>query len=345
MLLTVLTLIGALLAPPPTLVHRKGRAFTTDVVLTVPKGHVERGALDAGFAAVLGEFARIDAVFSEWRPETSVSALNAAAGVPVKQPPEVLKVLGVGVAIAELSHGAFDPTFKTFSAAWPLKAAGFRPPTEGTLAPLRAAAGYTQIIVDSNSGTVRLGHRATRIGLGGIAKGYAVERAVELLRGRGISAFCLRVGGELYCSGEKAPGMPWTVGIQDPRDPEALVGSLPLRDASFTTSGDYERFAKVDGVRYHHILDLATGRPARRSQSATVLSRSPTEADALSTALFVMGPAAALKLVETMPNAEAALIDGDGRLYLSSGLRGAVHLEPKWQGRLAPPPHSTKASP
>ncbi len=304
---------------PPQLVHRKGTAFTTDVVLTIPEGTIESAALDAAFKLVLDEFFRIDALFSEWRAQTPISRLNAAAGKPVALPPEVARVLRIGVTIAKLTHGAFDPTFKTYAGVWALKATDFRPPSAEQLAPLRRAAGYQQIHFQGD--VARLGHRETRIGMGGIAKGHAVDRAVKLLKKQGLKTFCLRVGGELYCAGEKAPGLPWTVGIQDPRDPSKLVGSLPLRDAAFTTSGDYERFAMVGGVRYHHILDMATGRPARRSRSATVLSRSPTEADAFSTAFFVMGPAAALELVETMPGAEAAFVDAQGKLRLSSGLK------------------------
>ncbi len=245
-------------------------------------------------------------------------------GGAVKVPDELFALLERGQALSELTGGAFDPTFATLADLWPLRSPTFRPPDPAVVEARLPSVGYRHLTLDPTKRTARLDDPRTRLGLGAIAKGYAVERAAALLRGRGFASFCLRIGGELYCAGEKAPGRPWTVGVRDPRDPEAVVATLQVKDAAFTTSGDYERFAMHDGTRYHHIIDPRTGWPSRGVRSATLLARSPTEADALSTGVFVLGVDAGLALVERLPAAEAAIVDDAGVLHLSRGLRGAA---------------------
>ncbi|MCA9557745.1 MAG: FAD:protein FMN transferase [Myxococcales bacterium] len=321
----MLALLAVVLAAPPALVHRRAERFTTEIELTV-RADVPAAQVDAAFAAVLAECDRLDALVSEWRPDTAVSRLNrSAGGDAVAVPAELMGLLKTAVELAALTEGAFDPTFATLADLWRLKpAADFRPPDAAVVKARLPAVGFRHLILDEAAGTARLDDARTRIGLGGIAKGYAVERAVALLRARGLTDFCLRAGGELYCAGDKAPGVPWTVGVRDPRDAEAVVATLAVRDAAFTTSGDYERFAEHGGVRYHHILDLRTGFPARGVRSVTLLARRPTEADALSTGVFVLGVERGLALIERLPAAEAVIVDDAGALHVSSGLRGAT---------------------
>ena len=322
---------GPLAAPPP-LVHHRAQRFTTEVDLTTLFGRPDAATVDAAFAQVLAELDRIDALVSEWRPDTVVSRINReAGGAPVAVPEELFDLLQRARGLAELTEGAFDPTFATLAHLWRLQpAADFRPPAAAAVTALLPAVGYAHLELDAKAHTARLSDARTRIGLGAIAKGYAVERAVALLRAAGVTDFCLRIGGELYCAGRKAPGAPWTVGVRDPRAAEALVATLPIADAAFTTSGDYERFADFEGVRYHHILDLRTGFPARGVRSVTILARNPTEADALSTGVFVLGVEKGLALVERLPAAEAVVVDDAGAVHVSRGLRDALNLvEPK----------------
>ncbi|MCA9545795.1 MAG: FAD:protein FMN transferase [Myxococcales bacterium] len=316
----------AVAAPGPPLASRDARRFTTEVKLTVVEAKVPATTLDAAFAAVLAEFDRLDALLSEWRPDTPIARLNAAGGQAVPMPAEAMGVLETARLLAEVTRGGFDPTFATLADLWRFDGKTPRP-SEAAVAARLPAVGYTHLALDPRAGTARLTDPRTRIGLGAIAKGYAVARARDLLRARGIDAFCLKVGGELYCAGEKGPGQPWTVGIQHPRDPKALVASLPIKDAAFTTSGDYERVVtRPDGTRDHHILDPHTGWPARGVQSVTILARDPTEADALSTGVFVLGVKAGLALIEGMPGAEAVIIDAQGTLHTTRGLKGALTL-------------------
>ena len=323
---TILLVLVGLAAPPPAvpLAHRNATRFTTKVTLTVP-ATLSAARVDAAFARVLAEFDRLDGLLSEWRPDSPISKLNAAQGAWTPLPPEAFALLQEARRLTALTEGGFDPTFKTLSGLWRFDDdATFTRPSQADIDARLAALGAARLELDAAQRAARLTHPQTQLGLGGIAKGYAVERAAALLRDHDVLAFCLGVGGETYCAGEKAPGVPWVVGVRDPRDPDGLIASLPIKDAAFTTSGDYERFRVVDGVRYHHILDPRTGAPARGCRSVTILAGSATEADALSTGVFVMGPARGMALVESRADVEAVIVDAEGALHVSSGLKKSL---------------------
>src|SRR4029077_4998119 len=155
--------------------------------------------------------------------------------------------------------------------------------------------------IDDRAGTVFLARKGMRVHLGGIGKGYAVERAVNRLRAAGLHDFMIQAGGDLYVGGQK-DGRPWRLGINDPRGPAGRsFATIDLSDGTFSTSGDYARSFVKDGVRYHHILDPADGQPARGCRSVTIVADSPILADGLSTGVFIMGPDAGMALVELLP--------------------------------------------
>jgi len=159
-----------------------------------------------------------------------------------------------------------------------------------------------------------------RIDLGGIAKGHAVDQGIEILRQCGIQSALLSAGGDSRILGDKR-GQAWMTGIRHPRQKDKFIVAIPLSNTAISTSGDYERFFIEDGVRYHHILNPASGEPAQKSRSVTVLGPDATTTDALSTALFVMGPAQALSLVETLSGIDAIIIDAGGKIHYSRGLQ------------------------
>ena len=169
---------------------------------------------------------------------------------------------------------------------------------------------------------VRFTHPLVYIDLGGIAKGYAVDRCIELLADAGISQASVAAGGDSRILGDRG-GEPWTVGIQDPRQEEMAV-LLPLVDTAVSTSGDYERFFEEDGVRYHHILDPRTGDSARDSWSVTILGPDATFTDGLSTSVFVLGPERGLALIDRLPGVDAIIIDSAGQLRYSADLLEAA---------------------
>jgi thiamine biosynthesis lipoprotein len=163
--------------------------------------------------------------------------------------------------------------------------------------------------------------------LGGIGKGYAVDRAAELLRRAGFGNFLIHAGGDLYAAGRRG-NRPWRVGLHDPRGAEgATFASIELADETFSTSGDYERFFIQDGVRYHHLLDPDSGLPARACRSVTILARSALTADWASTGVFVLGPEAGMALVEDLPDVEAVIVTAENEVRVSSGLRARLRID------------------
>jgi thiamine biosynthesis lipoprotein len=160
-----------------------------------------------------------------------------------------------------------------------------------------------------------------KIHLGGIGKGYAVDRALAILKRAGLRDFMIQAGGDLYVGGQK-DGRPWRLGINDPRGPQGQsFATVDLTDSTFSTSGDYARFFMKDGVRYHHILDLSTGQPARLCRSVTIVAESPVLADAVAKGVFILGPEKGMALVERIPKLEAVIVTAKNEVLVSSGLK------------------------
>lgn len=276
--------------------------------------------------AAFAEVARVEGVMSEWRPTSEVSRLNAAGGAPVTVSAELFELLERARDLGDRSGGAFDVTWAALRGVWDFDAK--RVPLAEAVAAARARIDYRRLTLDPANRTATL-PGGMAVGLGGIAKGYGIDRAAAVLRQHGFTAFLVDGGGDLYVAGEKAPGKPWTVGVQHPRRRDELMVALPVRDAAVVTSGDYERFFEIEGRRYHHIIDPRTGFPADRSVAVTVRAADATFADALATALFVMGPEEGVALAETLPGVDAAVLGADGRVMATAGLRAAFPA--RWQ--------------
>lgn len=286
-----------------------------------------RAAADAAFA----EIARVEAFASEWRPDSAISRINAAAPQAVAVSAETRALLQRALVLARQSDGAFDPSWAALRGVWRFGSDDGRPPKlplKSALDAARAKVDHRKVLVEGE--TVRLAEAGMALGLGGIAKGYAIDRAAAVLRARGVDRFIVDGGGDLYVAGEKAPGVEWTVGIRHPRK-AGLLAELPVKDAAVVSSGDYERFFDLGGRRYHHIIDLRTGLPADRSVAVTVRAPEATLADALATAVFVLGPKAGLALAARHPGVDVAVLAPDGTVHATAGLRGV--LPARWQLR------------
>ena len=310
--------------PPPALrdskQHFQARSMGTVVDLTL---WADDGAGAASTAeAVFAEFRRLDQLMSNWVDTSDVSKINAAAGVrAVAVSDETLKLVQFAQAVSRKSGGAFDITVGAYRGLWK-----FDEDIDGTIpnpkdvAARRKLTGWRDVVVDAKKKTVKLRRKGMAITLGGIAKGYAVDRAVALLRGRGFNDFIMQAGGDLYVSGTKG-GQKWRVGIRDPRGGrDATFAITELQDRTFSTSGDYERGFVKDGVRYHHILDPKTGQPARLCRSVTVSAKDALTADAWSKPLFILGPERGLKLLKSMPDLQAVFVDGKNQIRTTPGL-------------------------
>lgn len=288
-------------------------------------------AIDAVFA----EFDRLDALLSVWRPGSDVLRVNGAAGVePVTVGDDTLAVLETARQISEWTDGSFDVTFGALADVWKFDHdQDNQVPTRAQVDARRPLVDYRAIHIDRPGRTVMLERPGMRLHLGGIGKGYAVERAAAILRDRGYRDFLIQSGGDLYVAG-LSQGRPWRLGIADPRDPAKTFGTLDLSDGTFSTSGDYERSFVRDGVRYHHLLDPRTGYPATGTRSVTIVTNRPVLADGLSTGVFILGPARGLALVERLPDVEAIIVTARNEVLVSSGLRGTFR-------QLAPPTDTT----
>ncbi len=279
------------------------------------------------FDAVFAIFQHVDATMSEWRAGSPLAELNRAAGHNAVAVPDDLRALLVrSVELAALTDGAFEPTWAALWGLWDFKAKEPALPDAAVLQAATRLIDYRGLVIDDKAGTARLARAGMKVGLGGIAKGWALDRAAAMLRARGITSFLLSAGGQVYAGGTKGAA-PWKVGVRDPRGgPDEFFAVIEVKDASVSTSGDYERFFEKGGVRYHHILDPKTGQPSRGLRSATVVTADATLADALSTAVMVLGRERGLALIERLSGVEALVVDDLGRVGATSGLTTTLHV-------------------
>ncbi|HBB40503.1 MAG: thiamine biosynthesis protein ApbE [Nitrospirae bacterium CG18_big_fil_WC_8_21_14_2_50_70_55] len=300
--------LGAACHRLPALDHYTSIHMDTVVEVTIT-GVAERRA--RGLAQeVFALFDQVEREMSSFRDDSTVSAIGHAAPAWVAISPDLAAVLREALRVAALSGGGFDPTIGAVTRLWGFgEEGGHRPETQALQAAL-ATVGYPHLALEQ--GRARLVYPKSGLDLGGIAKGYAVDRAAELLARAGVGGAIVNAGGDIRVLGHRPDGHPWHIGIQHPRDPEKLFTTLEVTDTAVVTSGDYERYFIEDGVRYHHILDPATGEPARACQSVTVVTKSAMTGDALATAAFVLGPERGLALLQQAGAAAAIFVAADG---------------------------------
>jgi thiamine biosynthesis lipoprotein len=278
-------------------------------------------ALEAAYA----EVDRLEALLSEWREDSETSALNRNAGVrPVAVSPEVLALVQRALAVSRLTGGAFDLTWLSVGRLWDFQAAHPAKPDPAALREALGGVGAGKVVVDAAAGTVFLPDPRTRIGFGAIGKGWAADEGVRVLRAHGATGGVVNAGGDLRAFGRREDGRPWRVGIANPLARDRVFGYLEVSDGAVVTSGDYERFVTIDGVRHSHILDPRTGYPARGVRSATVVCPSAELADALATAVSVLGVERGLALLDALHGVEGLLVDEQGEIHLSKDLPGRI---------------------
>lgn len=295
-------------------------AWTTD----------ESAALSA-FDAVFTEFNRLEALMTVWRETSDIERLNAAAGehaVPVSR--DVLEVLSIAHQVSDLTGGKFDVTFAALSDLWRFdQDQNNSIPDPDQVRRRLPLINYRDLVIDDRAGTAFLKRKGMRVNLGGIGKGYAVGRAVEILRGLGFRDFLVQSGGDMYAAGHRGD-RPWRLGIQDPRGPaDKSFATINLSDSTLSTSGDYERSFVKNGRRYHHIIDPALGEPARGCRSVTIMTDSPVISDGLDTGVFVMGPVAGMALLDRL-HVNGVIVTDKNEVLVTPGLKDRLVI-------LAPP--------
>ena len=270
-------------------------------------------------ALVLAEAERIDQLMSTYKDDSRISEINRlAASEAVAAGDELFQLIRRSLDISVLTRGAFDITYDSVGQHYDFR--NRQRPDEATVQAERELIDFRFVELDQAAGTVSFREDGVRINLGGIAKGYVVERGVSILRSRGIQNGIVTAGGDSRLLGDRR-GQPWMVGIRDPRNDGQVAISVPLEDEAISTSGDYERYFEEGDTRYHHIIEPSTGEPAGGVHSATVIGPDAVITDALSTSVFVMGVDQGLRLIATLPDYESIVIDADGRIYYSDGLQ------------------------
>ena len=268
--------------------------------------------------AVFQEAARIDRLMSTYKDESEISKINReAANGPVKTGAELFELILRSIEISKLSGGKFDITYESVGQHFDFRNRE-RPDAETTAAALDKI-DYRHIELDEEKRTVSFRVDGVRINLGGIAKGYVVERGVEILRQNGITSGVVTAGGDSRLLGDRR-GRPFNIAIRDPRKEGEVAMLIPLENEAISTSGDYERYFEEDGVRYHHIIAPSTGRPASGVHSASVIGPDAVMTDALSTSVFILGVDRGLTMISRLPAYEAIVIDSKGRVFYSDGL-------------------------
>lgn len=281
------------------------------------------------FDAAVAEIRRVEALMTTWRPDSEVSKINAASGKSaVVVSDETLLIIKDAIHTSEISEGTFDITFQTLHGLWKFdEDLDPHPPLEKDIKARLAFVGFKNIVVDDANKTVKLAKEKTQIGLGGIAKGYAVDRAVAVLEKAGLTSFFVQAGGDLFARGKKPDGTDWQAGIRDPRGPESkYFARLPLSDHAFSTAGDYERSYVVGGKRYHHIIDPRTGSPATACRSVTIWAPTALVADEIDDAVFILGPRKGMELVESLDGVGAVIVDAKNNVWVSKRLQGKLEL-------------------
>jgi thiamine biosynthesis lipoprotein len=312
-------------AHPAHIVARSGLAMGSS--LTLMAWTADEDGVSRAFDAVFAEFDRLDHLMSVWKDDSDIVRLNAAAGDhPVKVSAETTEVLVLSKQMSELTAGKFDVTFGALSDIWKFdQDQDDSVPSHSAIAARLPLIDYRRLIVDQTDHTAFLQTKGMRAHLGGIGKGYAVDRGAGILRQAGFRDFSIQAGGDLYVAGHRGD-RPWRLGIADPRQPDgSIFARIELTDSTFSTSGDYERAFIKNGVRYHHILDPATGEPGRLCRSVTIVADKGVLAEGLSKGVFLLGPEEGLKLVERA-GAEAVVVDAHNRVHVSKGLKDRLEI-------------------
>jgi len=313
LLLVVLTLTWWRLQPDGEEV-RRSRIMMGTVVEIMAAGQSSK-TLEAAVEAAFAEMERLDKLLSRYNTDSEVSRLSqSTTGGEVSLP--TVEVLTLGLEISRKSGGAFDMTLGKLKTLW---AFDKESPTLPNAAELSAAlSGIGPKALSLEGQQLRKASPQLQLDLGGIAKGYAVDRAIAILKQHGVANAAVNAGGDMYLLGQRHERA-WRIGIQHPREEKGVLETVQISNRAVVTSGDYERFFEQDGVRYHHIFNPQTGMPARDCQSVTIVTDSVALGDALATAVFVLGPKAGLTLLEQFPQAEGLVVAADGRRHSSPG--------------------------
>lgn len=272
--------------------------------------------------AAIAETYRIENLLSDWKPKSQISKVNQNAGIqPIKVDEEIFELIKRAKKISILTDGAFDISYAAMDNIWKFDNTMKQMPSFDSIKKSLEKVGYQKIILDENNKTVLLRDTGMKLGLGGIAQGFIADKIKKLLIEMGCTSGIANVSGDISAWGKQPNGTPWTVGIVNPLNKTKAFGLLPITNGSVVTSGNYEKYVTFNNIRYTHIIDPRTGYPANKVISATVFAPKTELADALSTAIFVLGPEVGTDRINQIPNTECIIIDNEGKIYTSKNIK------------------------
>lgn len=290
--------------------------FDTEVFIEAHGWGAKRAVIES-----LGRMEELHRKVNRFSPESEIYLINKQAGQePVEVSDLTFNLVEQSLRIAGITNGAFNPTIAPLVELWAFgESASQRvPPAEDINTALKLV-GCQKVLLDKEQRTVYLAEKGMGLDMGAIAKGYAVEQAVSILKNNNISSALVTAGGNIYALGEKQDSRPWQIGIRNPLHKDKVLGYVRLENEAIDTSGDYERFFWADGQKYCHILDPRTGYPVQGISGCTVIADDSTDADAFATAVFVLGEDEGLEIIEQQ-GLMGLLVTSDGQVVLSEDM-------------------------
>ncbi|MCW5517601.1 FAD:protein FMN transferase [Muriicola sp. Z0-33] len=287
--------------------------------ITVVAQNEEIGYINIQEAAA--EIERIEKLISSWDPKSQTSSINRNAGIrPVKVSEELFKLIERAVQISEITYGAFDISYAALDQLWRFDGSMKYLPSSAEVKRTVDKVGYKKIVLKPGENTVYLKEKGMRIGFGAIGKGYAADKAKELLVSKQVPAGMINAAGDITTWGAKATGEKWLIGVDNPTGQGVFFSWLPLVESSVAITGNHSNYVTLDGKRYTHVINPKTGYPAMGLKKVTVLAKSAELCDALSTAVYVMGKKLGLALINQLDGTEVVILDDNDEVYKSNGI-------------------------
>tara|TARA_B100001750_G_scaffold55397_1_gene42460 strand:- start:301317 stop:302315 length:999 start_codon:yes stop_codon:yes gene_type:complete len=300
-------------------VHKAMELMGSRFDITVVASSEEIGSINIDEASA--EIKRIEKLISSWDVESETSLINLNAGLkPVKVSDELFSLIERSIQISELSDGAFDISYASLDNIWKFDGSIKEMPSEIEVKNSIAKVGYRNIVLNEVDQTVFLSKKGMKISFGAIGKGYAADKAKELLISKQVVGGIINAAGDLTTWGTKANGQKWLVGIANPLSEERIFSWLPIVESSVATSGNYEKHFILNGIKYSHIIDPRTGYPSTGVNSVSIFAKSAETCDALATAVYILGKDKGLDLINQLGGIEVVLIDSLSQVHKSSGI-------------------------
>ena len=288
--------------------------------ITVVEKDAEKAANYIDIA--IGEISRIEKIISSWDINSQTSEINRNAGVkPVKVNLELLNLINRAIQISKITDGAFDISYASMDKIWKFDGSMTKMPSEEKIKNSVAKVSYKNIVLNKENSTVYLKLPGMKIGFGAIGKGYAADKAKELLIKKGVSAGIINASGDMNTWGKQANGNEWKIAIKNPFNKNKVFAVLPIKEGAVVTSGNYEKYVTFNNKRYTHIIDPRTGIPSSGIISVTVFAPKAEIADALATSVFVMGKEVGLNRINQLPKIECIIIDDKGNIITSKNIK------------------------